>query len=117
MGVTGDLGVHKADLMRWLLGQEFAEVGGFISTLDKRDADGKLIDLDDNAYLTLRTNAGDTEDRVLGLFDRKELRHRVYLFVRNAVKKEVFTGKGAIERIANFAFVKVDVVPPSQVQL
>jgi UDP-N-acetylglucosamine 3-dehydrogenase len=58
MGVTGDLGVHKADLMRWLLGQEFAEVGGFISTLDKRDAEGKLISLDDNAYLTLRTSQG-----------------------------------------------------------
>ena len=58
MGVTGDLGVHKADLMRWLLGQEFTDVGGFIATLDKRDPDGKLIDLDDNAYLTLRTTGG-----------------------------------------------------------
>ena len=44
--------------MRWLLGQEFTEVGGFISTLDKRDPDGKLIDLDDNAYLTLKTDSG-----------------------------------------------------------
>ena len=58
MGVTGDLGVHKADLLRWLLGEEFTEVGGFISTLDKRDAEGKLIDLDDNAYLTLKTSGG-----------------------------------------------------------
>ncbi len=58
MGVTGDLGVHKADLMRWLLGQEFTEVGGFISTLDKRDAEGNLLDLDDNAYLTLKTSGG-----------------------------------------------------------
>jgi predicted dehydrogenase len=49
MGVTGDLGVHKADLLRWLLGQEFTEVSGFVSTLDKRDQEGKLIDLDDNA--------------------------------------------------------------------
>src|SRR5947209_131424 len=58
MGVTGDLGVHKADLLRWLLGQEFVEVSGFISTLDKRDAEGALIDLDDNALLTLKTNNG-----------------------------------------------------------
>ena len=58
MGVTGDLGVHKADLLRWLLGQEFTEVGGFISTLDKRDPDGNLIDLDDNAYLKLKTSSG-----------------------------------------------------------
>lgn len=58
MGVTGDLGVHKADLMRWLLGQEFAEVGGFISTLDKRTPDGKLIGLDDNAIISMRTTGG-----------------------------------------------------------
>ena len=58
MGVTGDLGVHKADLLRWLLEQEFTEVGGFISTLDKRDPEGNLIDLDDNAYLTLKTSGG-----------------------------------------------------------
>jgi len=58
MGVTGDLGVHKADLLRWLLGQEFVEVSGFVSTLDKRDADGALIDLDDNALLTMKTEKG-----------------------------------------------------------
>jgi predicted dehydrogenase len=58
MGVTGDLGVHKADLLRWLLGQEFVEVSGFISTLDKRDAEGNLIDLDDNALLTMKTDKG-----------------------------------------------------------
>lgn len=58
MGVTGDLGVHKADLLRWLLGQRFTEVGGFISTLDKKDEKGKLIDIDDNAYLTLKTSGG-----------------------------------------------------------
>ena len=58
MGVTGDLGVHKADLLRWLLGQEFTDVGGFITTLDKRDPEGKLIELDDNAFLTLKTSGG-----------------------------------------------------------
>jgi predicted dehydrogenase len=58
MGVTGDLGIHKADLMRWLLDQEFTEVGGLITTLDKRDAEGNLIALDDNAYLTLKTSGG-----------------------------------------------------------
>ncbi|NLC58968.1 MAG: Gfo/Idh/MocA family oxidoreductase [Armatimonadetes bacterium] len=58
LGVTGDLGVHKADLMRWLLGQEFTEVGGIITTLDKRYPDGTLIDIDDNAILTLKSDAG-----------------------------------------------------------
>ena len=58
MGVTGDLGVHKADLLRWLLGQEFSEVTGVLSTLDKRDPEGNLIELDDNAYLVLKTTGG-----------------------------------------------------------
>ena len=58
MGVTGDLGVHKADLMRWLLGQEFIEVAALITTLDKRTSDGKLIPLDDNASLLLKTSGG-----------------------------------------------------------
>jgi len=58
MGVNGDLGIHKADLMRFLLGEEFTHVGGFIETLDKKYPNGKPIAVDDNAYLTLKTDAG-----------------------------------------------------------
>jgi predicted dehydrogenase len=59
MGVTGDLGVHKIDLMRWMLGQEITEIGGQIATVDKIDpATGQLIALDDNAFLTCRTSGG-----------------------------------------------------------
>lgn len=58
MGVTGDLGVHKADLMRWLLGEEFVLAGGVITTLDKRTEKGRLIPLDDNAFITLKTRSG-----------------------------------------------------------
>ncbi len=58
MGVTGDLGIHKADLMRWLLGEEFVLAGGVISTLDKRTEKGRFIPLDDNACITLKTRSG-----------------------------------------------------------
>lgn len=59
MGATGDLGVHKADLMRWLLDDEIVEVGGFLGTYDKTDwKTGKPIGVDDNAYLTVRTASG-----------------------------------------------------------
>ncbi len=57
MGATGDLGVHKADLMRYLLGEEFVEVGGIVTTLDKM-RDGKLINLDDNALITMKSESG-----------------------------------------------------------
>jgi len=58
MGVTGDLGIHKADLMRWLLSDEFVEVSGMVTTLDKRDGEGNLIALDDNAFINLKSAKG-----------------------------------------------------------
>ena len=58
MGVTGDLGVHKADLMRYLLGEEFVEVTGFIGTLDKKNDKGQIIKIDDNAYIAMKSQSG-----------------------------------------------------------
>lgn len=59
MGVCGDLGVHKIDLMRYLLGQEVVAVTGFVSTLHKTYPGTRtLIDVDDNAFLSVRTNKG-----------------------------------------------------------
>ncbi|MEM1108377.1 MAG: Gfo/Idh/MocA family oxidoreductase [Planctomycetota bacterium] len=58
LGVNGDLGIHKADLMRFLLGEEFTHVGGIVTTLDKTYENGKPINVDDNAYLTLTTEFG-----------------------------------------------------------
>ncbi|TDL67600.1 Gfo/Idh/MocA family oxidoreductase [Rhodococcus qingshengii] len=52
IGAMGDLGVHKADLMRYLLG-EFTEVGAFIETNAKQNTD-----VDDNAVCILRTESG-----------------------------------------------------------
>lgn len=53
IGAMGDLGVHKVDLMRWLLDDEFVEVGAFVGVLDKTDTD-----VDDNAMCILRTEKG-----------------------------------------------------------
>ncbi|WP_077624513.1 Gfo/Idh/MocA family protein [Sediminibacillus massiliensis] len=53
IGAMGDLGVHKADLLRFLLGEEFMEVAGFIETSAKENAD-----VDDNAVCILKTNSG-----------------------------------------------------------
>jgi len=59
LGVNGDLGIHKADLMRFLLGEEFTHIGGFVTTLDKKQfGTNNLIPVDDNAYLTLKTESG-----------------------------------------------------------
>ncbi|MFD1362079.1 Gfo/Idh/MocA family protein [Lentibacillus salinarum] len=53
IGAMGDLGVHKADLMRYLLNEEFINVTGFIETSAKPNTD-----VDDNAVLILRSESG-----------------------------------------------------------
>jgi predicted dehydrogenase len=58
MGVCGDLGIHKADLMRYLLGEEIVEVQANIDTLAKTYDNGKKIDVDDNAMLLVKTASG-----------------------------------------------------------
>jgi predicted dehydrogenase len=58
MGVCGDLGIHKADLMRYLLGEDLTEVTAMIGTQHKTYADGRKIDVDDNAMILVRSASG-----------------------------------------------------------
>ncbi|WP_079527365.1 Gfo/Idh/MocA family protein [Halobacillus hunanensis] len=53
IGAMGDLGVHKADLLRYLLGEEFIDVAGFIENNAKEG-----ISVDDNAVCILRSESG-----------------------------------------------------------
>ncbi|HYK74500.1 MAG TPA: Gfo/Idh/MocA family oxidoreductase [Pseudoneobacillus sp.] len=53
IGAMGDLGVHKTDLLRFLLGEEFVEVGAFIETSAKKNAT-----VDDTAVCVLKTESG-----------------------------------------------------------
>lgn len=53
IGAMGDLGVHKTDLIRYLLGEEITEVGAFIETSAKGNTD-----VDDNAVCALKTESG-----------------------------------------------------------
>jgi UDP-N-acetylglucosamine 3-dehydrogenase len=85
LGVTGDLGVHKADLMRWLLDEEFTDVGGFITTLEKRGPDGNLIPLDDNAYLTLKTGKGIIGSMILSWTNYGQEENYTVLYCQNGV--------------------------------
>lgn len=58
VGSLGDLGVHKIDLMRFLLNDEFTEVTAVSETLDKCTSDGQRIGVDDNVFCILRTRSG-----------------------------------------------------------
>ncbi|MFV0364546.1 MAG: Gfo/Idh/MocA family protein [Suipraeoptans sp.] len=58
MGAMADLGVHKTDLIRFLLDDDIVEVTGKLVTLDKRNSEGELIDLDDNALCIYQMSSG-----------------------------------------------------------
>ncbi|MFC3883991.1 Gfo/Idh/MocA family protein [Bacillus songklensis] len=53
IGAMGDLGVHKTDLLRYVLGEEITEVGAFVETSAK-----DFADVDDNAVCVLKTESG-----------------------------------------------------------
>lgn len=53
IGAMGDLGVHKTDLIRFLLGEEITEVAAFVETSAKGETD-----VDDNAVCILKTASG-----------------------------------------------------------
>lgn len=58
MGVMADLGVHKTDLIQFLLNQRVVETSAVITTLDKKDSEGNLISVDDNAICTYKMENG-----------------------------------------------------------
>jgi UDP-N-acetylglucosamine 3-dehydrogenase len=55
LGVLGDLAIHKLDLIRWILNDEFTEATARIDTLSKTYPDGNKIDVEDNAICLLST--------------------------------------------------------------
>ena len=58
MGAMADLGIHKLDLIQYLLQDDISEVTAKIMTLDKRDAQGNLIEVEDNAICILKMSGG-----------------------------------------------------------
>ncbi len=53
MGAMGDLGVHKVDLIRWLIDDEVSHVASFVGNLNN-----KVSTVDDNAVMILRMKSG-----------------------------------------------------------
>lgn len=58
MGAMADLGIHKTDLIHFITGQTVVETTAKLTTLDKRDASGNLIGVDDNAFCIYRLSGG-----------------------------------------------------------
>lgn len=58
MGAMADLGVHKTDLVQWLIGQTVVSATARVTTLDKRDPAGNLVGVDDNALVIYEMSGG-----------------------------------------------------------
>ena len=58
MGAMADLGIHKTDLIQFLTGQRVIRTTARVTTLDKKDASGNLIGVDDNAICIYELSGG-----------------------------------------------------------
>ena len=58
MGAMADLGIHKTDLIHFLTGEYVVETTALLDTLDKRYANGELINVDDNAFCIYKLSNG-----------------------------------------------------------
>ena len=58
MGAMADLGIHKTDLIRYLLGEDVVRTTAHLCTLDKRGVDDELISVDDNAICIYEMEGG-----------------------------------------------------------
>ena len=58
MGAMADLGVHKTDLIQYLLDRKVVATTAQIKTLDKVDFSGKKIGVDDNAICIYEMDGG-----------------------------------------------------------
>lgn len=57
-GSMADLGIHKIDLMRYLIGGKVRSVFATLATLDKTFSDGSPIEVDDNSVELLTFDSG-----------------------------------------------------------
>ncbi|MRH44543.1 gfo/Idh/MocA family oxidoreductase [Aquibacillus halophilus] len=57
-GVAGDLGIHKIDLIHYLLDDEIEDVHAFHGALDKVDENGNPIEVCDNVVCAMKTKKG-----------------------------------------------------------
>ncbi len=58
MGAMADLGIHKTDLLDFILDDTISAVTAHLSTLDKKGSDGTFIAVDDNAICIYEMKKG-----------------------------------------------------------
>ena len=72
MGAMADLGIHKTDMIQYVLGTKIVKTQAVLTTLDKKDATGNLIGVDDNAICIYQMENGVIDLFVDCLVEKKE---------------------------------------------
>ena len=57
-GAIADLGIHKLDLIHFLLNDKTAQIQAMCGVLDKKDAGGNPVSVEDNAVMLCRLKSG-----------------------------------------------------------
>ena len=57
-GVLADLGIHKTDLIHYLLGERIVKVSAMMGAVHKTYPDGRPVDVDDNAICLYQLHSG-----------------------------------------------------------
>ncbi|MHB8963861.1 MAG: Gfo/Idh/MocA family protein [Saccharofermentanales bacterium] len=86
-GVLGDLGIHKCDLIHWILDDVIDEVFSLSSILDKKNEKGERIEVEDNAICIFRTARGIEGSMEVSWCNYGEEENSTVLYCENGVVK------------------------------
>lgn len=84
-GAMADLGVHKTDLVYYLTGKKIVKTLAVITTVDKRYPDGRLIDVDDNAFAIYTLENGVIGTMHVGWTNYGQENNSTKLYCKNGV--------------------------------
>lgn len=84
-GAMADLGVHKTDLLYYLIGRKIVKTSAAITTVDKRYPDGRLIDVDDNAFAIYTLDNGVVGTMHVGWTNYGQENNSTKLYCKNGV--------------------------------
>jgi predicted dehydrogenase len=99
IGVLGDLGTHKIDLLRWLTEDEITEVSAYMSTLDKVDNEGNSVEVEDNVVSMMKTKSGIIGTLTFSWTNYGEEDNSTILYCTNGVMKIYDNPEFALEII------------------
>lgn len=100
-GVAGDLGIHKIDLLQYLLDDEIEQVNAMQGALDKVDKDGNAIEVCDNMVCLLKTKQGRIGTATFSWTYYGEEDNSTTIYCRNGILKIYNNPEYQIEVITN----------------